>query len=273
MLKTEMRNPNTMHIDRMTSREMVAAMARENYRAAQAVEEQSEVIAQVVDLIAEAFNTGHRLFFIGCGTSGRLGVLDAVECPPTFGADTSMVQGIIAGGEKRMFAASENEEDKDEKGREDVIARGVSTGDVVVGVSVAGGAAYVVGGLQQARALGAATVALTCNENSPIGAVSDLCIVTDTGAEVITGSTRMKAGTAQKIILNMLSTVAMIKLGNVYENMMINLRPSNEKLTLRMIRIVTEIIGVKEEEARKLLEESNWDIRTAVRKHSACNER
>ena len=272
MLKTEMRNPNTMHIDRMTSREMVAAMARENYRAAQAVEEQSEVIAQVVDLIAEAFNTGHRLFFIGCGTSGRLGVLDAVECPPTFGADTSMVQGIIAGGEKRMFAASENEEDKDEKGREDVIARGVSTGDVVVGISVAGGAAYVVGGLQQARALGAATVALTCNENSPIGAVSDLCIVTDTGAEVITGSTRLKAGTAHKMVMNMLTTCAMVKTGRVYENMMVNLKPYNIKLRQRVINIVCDICGCDQEKAVELLDATGWEIRAAAERYRGEQE-
>ena len=266
MLKTEMRNEHTMHIDKMTSAEMVEAMARENYRAAAAVEEQSEAIAKGVDMIAEAFNSGHRLFFVGCGTSGRLGVLDAVECPPTFGADPSMVQGIIAGGQKRMFAASENEEDKDDKGRLDVEERGVSAGDVVVGVSVAGGAAYVVGALQRARELGASTIALTCNENSPIAAVSDLEIVTDTGAEVITGSTRLKAGTAHKMVMNMLTTCAMAKTGKVYENMMINLKPTNIKLTARMVRIVREITGLEEEAAKTLLEENDWNIRKAVQK-------
>ena len=265
MLKTEMRNANTMHIDKMTSAEMVAAMARENYRAAAAVEEQSEAIARGVDMIAEAFHRGHRLFFVGCGTSGRLGVLDAVECPPTFGADPSMVQGIIAGGERRMFAASENEEDKDDKGRLDVEERGVSAGDVVVGVSVAGGAAYVVGALGRARELGAATVALTCNEGSPIAAVSDLAIVTDTGPEVITGSTRLKAGTAQKLILNMLSTGAMIQNGYVYENLMVNLKPTNTKLKQRVISIVSDITGEDMEHSEVRLEKNNWNIREAIR--------
>lgn len=264
MLKTEMRNEHTMHIDKMTSIEMVAAMARENYRAAQAVEEQSEAIAKGIDMIAEAFNTGHRLFFIGCGTSGRLGVLDAVECPPTFGADPSMVQGIIAGGQKRMFAASENEEDKDDKGRLDVQERGVSAGDVVVGVSVAGGAAYVVGGLQKARELGASTIALTCNDDSPIAAVSDLAIVTDTGAEVITGSTRLKAGTAHKMVMNMLTTCAMVKTGRVYENMMVNLKPYNIKLRQRVINIVCDICHCDREKAVELLDATDWEIRAAA---------
>ena len=264
MLKTEMRNEHTMHIDKMTSIEMVAAMARENYRAAQAVEEQSEAIAKGIDMIAEAFNTGHRLFFIGCGTSGRLGVLDAVECPPTFGADPSLVQGIIAGGQKRMFAASENEEDKDDKGRLDVEERGVSAGDVVVGVSVAGGAAYVVGGLQKARELGASTIALTCNDDSPIAAVSDLAIVTDTGAEVITGSTRLKAGTAHKMVMNMLTTCAMVKTGRVYENMMVNLKPYNIKLRQRVINIVCDICHCGREKAVELLDATDWEIRAAA---------
>ena len=264
MLKTEMRNPNTMHIDKMTSREMVAAMSRENFRAAEAVEEKLDVIAQAVDVIAEAFMNDKRLFFIGCGTSGRLGVLDAVECPPTFGADPSMVTGIIAGGQKRMFAASENEEDLDDKGRLDIEAAGVKSGDVVVGVSVAGGAMYVVGGLEKAKALGATTVALTCNEDSAIGKVSDLCIVTDTGAEVITGSTRLKAGTAHKMVMNMLTTCAMVKTGRVYENMMVNLKPYNIKLRQRVLNIVCDICGCDREEAEKLLDATDWDIRSAA---------
>ena len=264
MLKTEMRNPNTMHIDKMSSLEMAQAMSRENFRAAEAVEEQLEVIAKAVDLIADAFNNGKRLFFMGCGTSGRLGVLDSVECPPTFGADPSMVQGIIAGGEKRMFGASENEEDKDDKGRFDIEDRGVQAGDVVVGVSVAGGAAYVVGGLQRAKELGAVTIALTSNEGSAIGAVSDLCIVTDTGAEVITGSTRLKAGTAHKMVMNMLTTCAMVKTGRVYENMMVNLKPYNIKLRQRVINIVCDICSCNQEKAVELLEKTDWDIHSAA---------
>lgn len=264
MLKTEMRNPNTMHIDKMTSREMVAAMSRENYRAVEAVEEQLDTIAQAVDMIASAFAEGGRLFFIGCGTSGRLGVLDAAECPPTFGVDQSMVTGIIAGGYDRMVSAGESQEDFEDKGRLDVEEYGVRAGDVVVGVSVAGGAMYVVGGLERARELGAATIALTCNEDSAIGKVSDLRIVTDTGAEVITGSTRLKAGTAHKMVMNMLTTCAMVKTGRVYENMMINLKPSNVKLRQRVINIVCDICGCDREKAVELLEATDWEIRAAA---------
>lgn len=272
MLKTEMRNLNTMHIDKMTSLEMAKVMARENYRAVEAVEEQVETIAKAIDLVAEAFERGGRLFFMGCGTSGRLGVLDAAECPPTFGVDASMVQGIIAGGEKRMFTAGENEEDKAEKGCLDVETRGICAGDVLVGVSVAGGAAYVVGGLQRAKELGATTIALTSNEDTAIGAISDLCIVTDTGAEVITGSTRLKAGTAHKMVMNMLTTCAMVKTGKVYENMMINLKPSNVKLRQRVIRIVCDICGCNGETAVELLEATNWEIRAAAELHRSRNE-
>ena len=186
MLKTEMRNPNTMHFDRMSSAEQVAAMCRENQNAVLAVEQAAPQIAKAIDAVAAAFNNGHRLFFIGAGTSGRLGVLDAAECPPTFGASYDMVQGIIAGGKERMFRASENDEDKLENGVADVKNAGIAAGDVLVGVSVAGGAAYVVGALQAARDLGATTVALTSNFDTPIEKCADITIITDTGAEVIT---------------------------------------------------------------------------------------
>ena len=272
MLKTEMRNPNTMHIDKMTSLEMAKVMARENYRAVEAVEEQVETIAKAIDLVAGAFDQGGRLFFMGCGTSGRLGVLDAAECPPTFGVDPSMVQGMIAGGEKRMFTAGENEEDKEEKGVLDVETRGIRTGDVLVGVSVAGGAAYVVGGLQRAKELGATTIALTSNEGTAIGAISDLCIIADTGAEVITGSTRLKAGTAHKMVMNMLTTCAMVKTGRVYENMMVNLKPSNVKLRQRVIRIVCDICGCGGEKAVELLDAVDWDIRSAAELYRSQNK-
>lgn len=264
MLKTEMRNPNTMHIDKMTSMEMCKAMSKENFRAAEAVDEALDSIAKGVDMIAEAFNRGNRLFFIGCGTSGRLGIIDATECPPTFGADPSMVMGIIAGGQKRVFSASENEEDLDDKGKLDIAEAGCSAGDVVVGVSVAGGAAYVVGALETAKALGASTIALTCNYDTPIGAVGDLCIVTDTGAEVITGSTRLKAGSAHKMVMNMLTTCAMVKTGRVYENMMVNLKPYNIKLRDRVIRIVCDICLCDPEKAVELLDATDWDIRSAA---------
>ena len=267
ILKTEMRNPSTTNIDRMTTAEMLECIQRENENAMLAVRNALGEIEIACDVIAAKLAQGGRLFYIGAGTSGRLGVIDAAECPPTFGVPRDMVVGIIAGGEKCMFQAAEGEEDNYQSGIKDLKDKQLTKNDVVVGISAAGNAQYVIGALDYANELGCQTIGITSNENTLITKSAKISIITDTGAEVITGSTRMKAGTAQKIILNMLSTVAMIKLGNVYENMMINLRPTNDKLTLRMIRIVTEIIDVSEEEAKKLLEESNWSIREAVQKH------
>lgn len=266
MLKTEMRNPLTMNFDKMSTAEMVAVMTAENANAVRAVEAASDSIAKAIDMIAEAFAEGNRLFFIGAGTSGRLGVLDASECPPTFGVSPEMVQGIIAGGKECMFRAAENAEDLSLNGKNDVISYGIHAGDVLVGISVAGNAAYVKEALHTARELGARTVALTCNDNAQISEFADISIVTDTGAEVVTGSTRLKAGTAHKMVLNMLTTCAMTKIGNVYENLMINLRPTNDKLRDRTIRIVQEILGCAREEAIARLEANDWSIRQAVSK-------
>lgn len=272
MLKTEQRNPASTHIDTMSTREMVDLIARENYNAARAVEAACAQIAQAVDLIAAAFAQGGRLFLLGAGTSGRLGVLDAAECPPTFGVDPGQVVGIIAGGYDCMFAAKENAEDNAEAGARDLAAQGLTAQDVAIGISAAGGAAYVIGALRYAREVGAGTIALTCNENAPIGAGADVCIVTDTGAEVIAGSTRMKAGTAHKMVLNMLTTCAMVKDGKVYENMMINLKPTNAKLAHRMEGIVCEIVGCTQEQAHTLLDGSGWSIRAAVEHFKEENE-
>jgi len=264
LLKTEMRNPKTTHIDKMSTPDMVRVITEEFYESVRAVEREEKHIAQAVDLIAGSVAAGHRLFFIGAGTSGRLGVLDAAECPPTFGVEPGLVTGIIAGGRECMFAASENAEDGDAAGRRDIRENGVSAGDVVVGISVAGGAAYVASALNEAHALGAGTIALTCNEGSAIEKESDICICTDTGAEVIAGSTRMKAGTAHKMVLNILTTGAMVKNGKVYENMMINLRPSNIKLRDRVVRITKEITGLGDEVVLALLEKNGWSIRAAA---------
>ena len=266
MLKTEMINPKTTHIDKMTTSQMVSVMCEENYNAVKAVENASESIAEAIEAIVNSFKNGGRLFFIGAGTSGRLGILDAAECPPTFGVDYGMVNGIIAGGEGCIVRASEAAEDNEENGAADIENNGVKAGDVVVGVSVAGGAAYVVGALKKARSLGAVTVSLSSNQGCKIEQESDISIFTDTGAEVITGSTRLKAGTAHKMVLNMLTTCSMVKMGHVYENMMINLKPSNIKLRKRMIGIVTEICGCSEAEAQELLENNEWSIRKAVEK-------
>ena len=265
MLKTEQRNPKSTHIDKMSTLEIVKLMSEENYVAVKAVEDAADSIAEAVDAIVLSMNSGGRLFYIGAGTSGRLGVLDASECPPTFGVSYDLVSGIIAGGYECLVRASEGGEDSYENGVKDVEAR-LRAGDVIVGISAAGGAKYVLGALQRASELGCVTVALTSNADSPLDKLADISIVTDTGAEVITGSTRLKAGTAQKLVLNILSTAAMIKTGKVYENLMINLRPTNVKLRARVISIVREIKGIGEEEAVALLEANEWNIRSAVEK-------
>ena len=262
--KTEERNPTSMHMDSLPTEEMALLVIRANYEAVKACEEASAEIAAAVDAVASAFQNRGRLFYIGAGTSGRLGVLDAAECPPTFGVPHGLVEGIIAGGNERMFRAGENEEDKAEGGAAAIREKSVGAADVVVGLSVAGNAAYVLGALAEARRRGAVTVAISSNSDAGILRAADIPILTDTGAEVLTGSTRLKAGTAQKIVLNTISTCAMTKTGKVYENMMINLAPSNEKLRRRVVRIVCEILACGEEEAVRRLDENGWVIRDTV---------
>ena len=262
--KTEMRNPASMNLDRMSTEEMSLAVIRANYEAVRAVEAAATDIARAVDAIAEAFNGGHRLFYVGAGTSGRLGIQDASECPPTFGVPYETVCGIMAGGRERVFAAGEGDEDDYEQGRLSIAEYGVLKQDVVVGISAAGNAAFVVGAIEAARELGCITVAVSSNADTKIMKAADIPIFTDTGAEVLTGSTRLKAGTAQKIVLNTLSTCAMTKTGKVYENMMVNLAPSNEKLERRVVRIVSEILSCESDVARALLEENDWSIRRAI---------
>lgn len=264
MLKTEMRNPETTHIDKMSTIDMLQAIQRENVRAVNAVGEQLDSIASAVEVIAEAFEKGGRLFYMGAGTSGRLGVVDASECPPTFGVDHGLVVGIIAGGKEAMFRATENKEDSAEAGVEDLKSYAPTNVDVVVGISAAGGAAYVIGALDYAKSIGCKTIGITSNAGTALDLTADISIVTDTGPEAITGSTRMKAGTAQKLVLNMLSTGAMIKTGKVYENLMINLSAKNAKLLQRMKRIISEIKGITPEEAQVYLEAADWDLRKAL---------
>lgn len=262
--KTEMRNPKSMHFDSMSTEEMARLVICANYEAVEAAEKAVASIAEAVDAVAHAFENGNRLFYIGAGTSGRLGILDASECPPTFGVPHELVTGILAGGKERMFRAGENEEDNYEKGVEAMTENGVCKGDVVVGISAAGNAAYVVGALEKARELGCVTVGLCCNPDTRVLRTADIAILTDTGAEVLTGSTRLKAGTAQKIVLNTITTCAMAKTGKVYENMMINLSPSNEKLRGRVIRITAAILNCEEARATDLLEKNDWNIKRAV---------
>ena len=263
MLKTEMRNPDSMHIDKMTSLEMVALMNKENMNSVMAVEKALPQIAEAVDAAAKAIGNGGKLVYIGAGTSGRLGVLDASECPPTFGVTHDTVQGIIAGGPERMFKAGENAEDVYENGVADV-EKVLQAGDVLVGISAAGGAKYVIGALEKAKEMGCTTVSVSSNPDTAIEKVADIAIVCETGPEVVTGSTRLKAGNSQKFVLNMLSTCAMIKTGKVYENLMVNLKPSNEKLKGRVVRITAAILDCTEEEAIPLLEKNDWNNRKTV---------
>ncbi|MBQ9545385.1 MAG: N-acetylmuramic acid 6-phosphate etherase [Clostridia bacterium] len=264
MIKTEMRNPVTTHIDRMTCEEMVRVMQDENLNAAKAVGEVTDSVAEAIDKISERMKKGGRLFYVGCGTSGRLGVLDASECPPTYGVKPELVVGIIAGGDRALRVSVEGAEDDPEAGRRDLEAHSPGELDSVVGISVAGGAAYVLGAVELAKERGALTVALTGNADSRLANACDISIAPDTGAEVVTGSTRMKAGSAHKMILNMISTGVMIKLGNVYENYMINLRPTNKKLRERMIGIASNIAGISRGEAEKRLEAAGWSIPKAL---------
>ena len=265
MLNTEMRNERTMHLDEMSALEIAQAMNYENMRSVEAVEAVLPQVAKAIDAITESFAQGGRLFYIGCGTSGRLAVVDAAECPPTFGAPPEQVVGIIAGGARSMTAASEGQEDDPNGGIAELQQRNLNAKDVVVGLSAAGGAAYVNNAVLYAKELGCVTVGISCNPGSRLEEISHIAITPDTGAEALTGSTRLKAGNAQKMILNMLSTGAMVRSGHVYENMMINLKPTNIKLRGRVIRIVREITGLQEEAAVALLESAGWVIRDALR--------
>lgn len=267
MLNTEMRNPDTFGIDKMETFEILEIINKENEKVNLAVEKALPEITEVCDFVADAIKAGGRVFYMGSGTSGRLAVCDAAECPPTFGVPYDMFNGIIAGGEKCMFRAAENAEDNEEMGIADLRKNSFSNKDILIGISASGSASYVISGVRYAKSIGAKAFSITNNPDTCLGKEADIDICADTGPEVITGSTRMKAGTAQKIILNMISTAAMVKCGCVYENLMINLKPSNKKLRNRMIGIVTEILSCTHEKAQTLLEENNWSIREAVQKN------
>ncbi len=263
MLKTEMRNEKTTHLDKMTPLEICEVMNEENMNSVLAVEKALPQIALAVEAATKAIAAGGKMVYVGAGTSGRLGIMDAAECPPTFGVDYETVMGIIAGGKERVFKAGEGEEDRYETGAFDVKDL-LNPGDILGGISAAGGAKYVVGAIEEAKRIGCITVSLSSNEDTAIENAADIAIVCDTGAEVLTGSTRLKAGNSQKFVLNMLSTGAMIGTGKVYENMMINLKPSNIKLRGRVIRITSNILSCDEATAEALLEKHHWSIRETV---------
>ena len=263
-LKTEARNPRTMAIDKMSTYDMMKTINEEDQTVPAAVATQLSEIAKVVDLAAASLEKGGHLIYVGAGTSGRLGVVDASECPPTFGVDYNLVRGIIAGGDSAMFRAVEGAEDNEALGAAAIEENGVLPGDVVVGLSAAGRAPIVLGALKKAREIGAIPVGITCNPQSLMAPLCDVTIAPYVGPEVISGSTLLKAGTAQKLILNMISTGTMIKTGKVMGNLMINVRPSNEKLKERAARILMQISGCDHDTAVSLLAEYG-DIRAALR--------
>lgn len=260
MLRTEMRNPNTYNIGEMSTIDVLKTINEENENVISAINQALPEIALACDKTAEIIKNGGRVFYIGAGTSGRLGVCDAAECPPTFGVAKDMFTGIIAGGYECMCSAAEGAEDDPELSVEELKKHNFGEKDIVIGISASGSAAYVISALEYAKSIGAASVSVTNNTGTRMGEIADISICADTGPEVITGSTRMKAGTAQKIILNMISTAAMVKCGYVYENLMINLKPTNKKLTNRMIEIVCEITKMGAEESKKALDECGWSI-------------
>ncbi len=259
---TEYRNENTKDIDLLSTVDMVRKMNEEDKLVALAVEDETEHIAEAIDLIAKQFLKGGRLFYFGAGTSGRLGILDASECPPTFSVPYDMVQGRIAGGKEAFLYSIEGAEDNFDLGVED--AKILTDKDVCVAISASGNPKYLLGVLHQADEIGAKTIAVTCNSQGRIAEEAGLVICVEVGPEVIAGSSRLKAGTAQKMILNMLSTGSMIKIGKTYENFMIDLKAVNEKLKDRAIRIVAQIADVNLADALSTLLKCDWEIKTAI---------
>lgn len=264
-LTTEQRNPHSMDIDARSTEEILKIINEEDKTVPFAVEKELPYITKAVDLIVKALKNGGRLLYFGAGTSGRLGVVDASECPPTFGTPHGMIEGYIAGGREAMFRAQEGAEDFEENGAKEVLSAKVTSKDVVCGIAASRRTPYVIGAVKKAKELGATTLYITCNprENFNIKEV-DVAICPYVGPEVVMGSTRMKSGTAQKLVLNMLTTTAMIRMGKVYENMMIDLQMTNKKLVERSKRIVMTITGVSYEEAAKYLQQAEGHVKTAL---------
>jgi N-acetylmuramic acid 6-phosphate etherase len=265
-LLTEARNPASEHIDELSPRAMLEVMHAADQEAVAAVYRELLPIAAAIEAIAARLSAGGRLFYLGAGTSGRLGVLDASECPPTYNTPPDLVQGIIAGGDAALRVSVERAEDDPMQGRRDLEAHGFTARDALVGIAASGRTPYVLGGIEYARSLGALTVSLACVPGSPIAAEAGLAITPVTGPEIVTGSTRMKAGTATKLVLNMLSTGVLIRLGYVYGNLMVNVQPTNTKLADRAARIIRSVTGVTEAQAAQLLAEAG-SVKAAIVMH------
>jgi len=263
-LTTEMRNEETMTIDQMSTSEILTLINKEDMKIALAVQEELPAIEKTVDSVVDSFMKGGRLFYLGAGTSGRLGILDAVECPPTFRTPPEQVQGLIAGGKQAIEIAVEGAEDSEELGRQDLIDRKLTKNDTVLGIAASGRTPYVIGALKYANEIAARTVSLASNKGAAISEFADIAIETVTGPEVLTGSTRLKAATAHKMVLNMISTSSMIKIGKVYENLMVDVNISNHKLTERGIHIIETITGSSYDRAKETLEQANKEVKTAI---------
>ena len=261
---TEQRNPRSMGIDRRSTLEILQIMNEEDAAVTQAVKQALPAIAEAVELITQRLRGGGRLFYVGAGTSGRLGILDAAECVPTFSVPPELVQGVIAGGEQAIVLSVEGAEDRPELGSSDLKARGLTAQDAVVGIAASGRTPYVVGALIYARQIGAATIGISCNAPAQVLDAADIRIPVIVGPEILTGSTRLKAGTAQKLVLNMLSTTTMIKLGKAYNNLMVDVKVSNQKLADRARRIIREITGISTDEAGALLALTDNEVKPAI---------
>ncbi len=262
--KTESQNPATRHIDLLPTIEMMRLINREDKKVALAVETQIPKIAEAVDRVYQRIQTGGRLFYCGAGTSGRIGILDASECVPTYNVSPTLVQALIAGGNGAVFQPAEGAEDDSSACEKELRERGFCEKDTLVGIAASGTTPYVLGGLAYARKLGALTIGIACNENPPMARYCQISITPVVGPEVITGSTRMKAGTAQKLVLNMLSTGVMIRLGKVYGNLMVDLQVSNEKLADRACRIVAQVASVDQNTAAEAIKTCNGELKTAI---------
>lgn len=263
-MSTEARNPNTMNLDRMSAIEIVTVMNKEDENIPKAIASQIPKIAKVAEHVAEAFRKKGRLFYMGAGTSGRLGVLDASECPPTFGVPGDMVIGLIAGGDKALRNPVEGAEDDESLGEKDLRAHNLTSDDVVIGIAASGRTPYAIGGLKYADSLGCITAVIVCNNNSKMADSAQYAIEAVTGPEVLTGSTRLKSGTAQKLVLNMISTTAMIQIGKSYQNLMVDVVQSNEKLRSRAERIVMEATDLTREKARTVIDLADGHVKTAI---------
>lgn len=264
VLTTERRNPDTINLDEMSPLEIAEAMNREDEQAVLAVRKVLPEVSTAITWATESLRAGGRIIYIGAGTSGRLGVLDAVECPPTFGVSPGTVVGIIAGGERAFTTAQEGVEDSTTLCIEDLKQKNLSSKDIVIGLAASGRTPYVIYGLQYARSIGCKTVAIACNLHSQVGKAADLAIEPVPGPEVLTGSTRLKAGTVQKLVLNMISTGSMVGIGKVYQNLMVDVQQTNEKLKTRAQNIIMDITDCTREAAAKALSASNGQVKTAI---------